>query len=119
MTKIVFVGDEPSETNVDPNIAFVGAKSFNTLVKWIKFVEPDYYICLNSNTEGCLRAVDKLYEAGFKVVTLGRDASLRVQAFTKSKIFYSLPHPSGLNRQLNDKTYIENKLETLWSLLHE
>lgn len=44
MIKVVFVGDEPSKTNVSPDIAFVGAKCFNTVVQWIKELNPDYYV---------------------------------------------------------------------------
>ena len=112
MIKVVFVGDEPSPTNVDPSIAFVGAKSFNTLVEWIKFLEPDYYLCLNSNTEGCLDAIGKLYNNGFIVIALGKKAEERCLCH------FVLPHPSGRNRKLNDKEYVNKCLSNIRKFIH-
>jgi hypothetical protein len=113
MTKVVFVGDEPSSTNIDPSIAFVGSRSLRTLVKWIKFLEPDYYICLNSNTEGCLDAIEKLYKNGFIVIALGKEAEKRCVCH------FVLPHPSGRNRKLNDKEYIDKCLANIKRWINE
>ena len=108
MTRVVFVGDAPSKTNVSDNIAFVGAKCFPTLVEWIKEINPDYYVCLNSNVFFDLEDAILLYKDGFKVVALGAKASERL-SLNDVKHFV-LPHPSGLNRQLNDKTLITTAL---------
>tara|TARA_B100000287_G_scaffold215852_1_gene203601 strand:- start:1126 stop:1500 length:375 start_codon:yes stop_codon:yes gene_type:complete len=44
-----------------------------------------------------------------KVIALGNIAS---EALTKIKVdHFKLPHPSGLNRQLNDKTYVSKVLK--------
>lgn len=117
MTKVVFVGDEPSASNVDPSIAFVGAKSFKTLVKWIKFIDPDYYICLNSHTEGCIQAIKVLHENGFIIVALGKKASERLDSFWN--FHFVLPHPSGLNRKLNDKEYVDKCLSNIKRWINE
>ena len=101
MIKVVFVGDEPSKTNVSPDIAFVGAKCFNTVVKWIKELNPDYYVCLNSDTISQLSDIKKLEKAGFKVIALGAKASERLEKMLIPHCV--LPHPSGLNRKLNNK----------------
>jgi uracil-DNA glycosylase len=101
MIKVVFVGDEPSKTNVSPDVAFVGAKCFNTVVEWIKQLQPDYYICLNSDTISQLSDIKRLEKAGFKVVAFGVKASKRLE---KMQIPHCvMPHPSGLNRKLNNK----------------
>lgn len=113
MIKIVFVGDEPSKTNANPGIAFVGAKSFKNLVKWIKLINPDYYICLNSNNDVSIRSIIELNSHGFKVVALGNKAFDRLISFIPLKDLFALPHPSGLNRKLNDKAYLEQCLNDI------
>lgn len=101
MVKVVFVGDCPSKTNTHPEIAFVGAKCFNTLVEWIKQLPIDYYICFNSNDADLSLKLDALTNEGFKVIALGNNASERLTAWKIEH--FKLPHPSGLNRILNDK----------------
>ena len=101
MIKVVFVGDEPSPTNISHQIAFVGAKCFERLVGWIKYLQPDYYICLNSNTDDDMLGIESLVDAGFQVVALGNKASKRLQKYDIDH--WKLPHPSGLNRKLNDE----------------
>ena len=101
MIKVVFVGDEPSKTNVHPEIAFVGAKCFPTLVQWIKQLPIDYYICVNSVDTNVIPKIQALKDDGFKVIALGNKASYNL---SNSRIeHFKLPHPSGLNRILNDK----------------
>jgi uracil-DNA glycosylase len=99
MIKVAIIGDEPSTKNVHRDLAFVGAKCFNTVVEWIKALDPDYYVCLNSNTPTDLDKVHVLAQQGFKLIALGEKASKRLGSLPHFK----LPHPSGLNRQLNDK----------------
>lgn len=108
MKKVVFVGDTASKLNVDSSIAFVGAKCFNTLVSWIGTVSPDYYICLNSDTRRSINQIKALYLQNFKVIALGELASSRLQR--EDLAHFKLPHPSGLNRQLNDTEFVANKL---------
>lgn len=113
MLRVVFVGDEPSKTNVNESIAFVGAKSFKNLVKWIKIIDPDYYICLNTNNGVSIRCIIELHNAGFKVVALGNKAFDRMVCFIPIKDLFLMPHPSGLNRKLNDKFYLEQCLNEI------
>ena len=46
-----------------------------------------------------------------KIVTLGRSAEYGCQILGIP--FFPMPHPSGLNRQLNDKKFIDSKIEEL------
>lgn len=109
MKNIVFVGDEPAKSNVSPDIAFVGARCFTTLVEWIKVLNPDFYICLNSDTISQLSDTKRLQKSGFRVIALGNKASERL---SKSQIpHFKLPHPSGLNRKLNNKESLQIDLE--------
>lgn len=46
-----------------------------------------------------------------KIVALGKTAE---KALTLLGLdFYAMPHPSGLNRKLNDKNYVEEKINGL------
>jgi hypothetical protein len=101
MIRVIFVGDEPSQTNVTPDVAFVGAKCFDTVVKWIKELQPDYYVCLNSDTVSQLSDIKKLEKFGFKVIAFGNKASEKLVKWNIPH--YKMPHPSGLNRKLNNK----------------
>lgn len=108
MTKVVFVGDEPSKLNIRSDIAFVGSRCFSTLVEWITNLAPDYYICINSGPEDLDKILDLYHMANFKVIALGNKASERL---SKLGIGHRiLPHPSGLNRMLNDKETVSMAL---------
>lgn len=99
MIKVAFIGDEPSKKNAHHDLAFIGAGCFKTVVEWIKDLNPDYYVCLNSSTSKDMDKIHVLAEQGFKLVALGEKASNRLGLLPHFK----LPHPSGLNRKLNDK----------------
>jgi uracil-DNA glycosylase len=53
----------------------------------------------------------------FAVVALGRYAALAAKK--ASLEFFELPHPSGLNRKLNDKTYVRGVLKECSEYLSE
>lgn len=108
MKKVVFVGDEPSKLNINSDIPFVGAKCFPKLVQWIKYIDPDYYLCVNSVKDSDLSLIKDLHNSNFKVIALGQKASIRL---VKMRIgHFVLPHPSGLNRLLNDKEKVAKTL---------
>lgn len=108
-TKVVFVGDQPSATNILEGYAFIGADCFPRLIEWINIISPDYYICLNSNELIYMSDIHKLViEADFKVIALGIRAASRLQEFEIDH--FMLPHPSGRNRQINDPIAIKELL---------
>lgn len=101
--KILFVGDEPSAFNRDPKKAFLGARCYPRLLKWIEYLEVKDYELLNSHKSYLLDTVKYLYNNGYKVITLGNKAHNRLK---KIKVeHHQLGHPSGLNRKLNSKAY--------------
>lgn len=110
MANVVFVGDEPSKTNIDVDVAFVGAKCFQRLTEWINYLGPDYYICLNSHTIRDISKIGILELNGFKIVALGAKASKRLE--DNGITHFKLSHPSGLNRKINDQKAIEHELDT-------
>lgn len=115
MTKVVFVGDEPSKKSLHPSVPFVGASCHKRLVKWIKFLNPDYYCCLNSNTKTSLEAADALAKGGCKVIALGREASLRLNQTPHHR----MPHPSPLNRDLNDAEFESTALKQAYYFVYD
>lgn len=101
--KVLFVGDEPSSKNKDPNIAFVGTPSFKRIAKWMDIIELKDIKLVNSHNENQLKIVKELKDCGYKVVALGNQASKRLK---KQGIdHHRLPHPSPRNRLLNNKKF--------------
>jgi hypothetical protein len=117
MKLVVFVGDEPSKLNISPDIPFVGAKCFNTFIGWVNKLKPDYYVTLNSDNISDLSDIIKLYKSGFKVVALGNKASERLKK--KGIEHKKLPHPSPLNRILNNKKVLDKQLKEVYSYIKD
>jgi uracil-DNA glycosylase len=108
MIKIVFVGDKPSSKNVSKNIPFVGAACFTRLVNWINFIKPDFYLILNSNLDSEINQIKLLYDLDFKILSLGKESYNRL---LKNQInSFLLPHPSPLNRQINNEHFVNQVL---------
>lgn len=108
MKKVLFIGDTPSKKNITPGLAFLGAACFPTLIEWIKVIQADFYLCLNSSqTE--MKLVPKLYEEGFSIIALGKVAAARLDNLGIP--YYELPHPSGRTSKLNEGPTIETWLD--------
>jgi hypothetical protein len=106
--RAVFVGDRPSRLNKSPNIAFEGAACYPRLIKWIAKLELSDYRLKNSHTSDLIAEIKLFRESGFAIIALGKAASERLSAAQVHH--FSLPHPSGLNRRINDQNYIEEAL---------
>ncbi len=105
--KILFVGDKPSRLNTDPNTAFIGSRCYPRLLRWIEHLGVTDYELVNSHTPELMK---KIKDHTWLRVTLGAKASQRL---SKAGISHMrLPHPSGLNRQINDKELIHKVLES-------
>jgi uracil-DNA glycosylase len=123
--RILFVGQSPSKRNFDSNIAFHGTQSFKTLINWIDKARLDYFDCVFVNactavdakepTESdiaLLRETVKRQPWDTKVVAVGKVAAWALRS-AGIENYLELPHPSGLNRQLNDKEFVAKKVEEL------
>lgn len=66
---------------------------------------------IRANLQSLKMKLDLCIDNGFKIVTLGRTAEKAVKMLGMDH--YSMPHPSGLNRQLNDKKFVEEKINGL------
>ena len=113
---IIFVGDKPSSKNIDPKVPFVGTQSYKRLLEWIwemNISVTDVVLCNTSNIDERgnieLPLFSTSIDAGDHVVALGKNAE---KFLRDNRIpFYPMPHPSGLNRQNNDKKFIKQKLK--------
>lgn len=119
---VLFVGQNPSRANLDPNVPFLGTRSNKVLQTWIKFLEIENYTSVNaSNKIGKVTAKDMdigrvYYNYNFwrhqeyvKVIALG---SYAAKACENADIpYFKLSHPSPKNRNLNNKQHVLKILE--------
>lgn len=133
--KILFVGSNPSQSSAS-NIPFYGdTKSLDTINKWIQQLQTDgltvsvdfINVCdfktLNNRplkTSEIKAALPSLrlkldQYSSTTIITLGKTAE---KAMTLLRLtHYAMPHPSGLNRKLNDSNYVAEKINGLKELL--
>lgn len=116
---ILFVGDKPSRYNYDPDIVFVGAICKGRLAKWIRFITGysklytalglplDGVQLINSTHERFRINASYYHTQRYPIIALGNAASKALHLIPHFK----LPHPSGRNRQINDKAFIQSRLE--------
>ncbi len=107
---VLFVGDRPSKLNTDPKVAFKGAKCEARLDAWIIETKAFPYYVINSTDQDALALIWLFQALGAPIVAIGNNASKYLNKEAKASHF-KLPHPSGRNRQINDKAFINNKLE--------
>ncbi len=110
---VLFVGDKPSNKMKPGAKPFEGAACEERLLMWIEDImtEVDYdprYKIINSINTNMLFLKIYVYFMGYPIIALGNEASKRL---IKAGIsHFKLPHPSGRNRQINDKEFISKKL---------
>ena len=130
MYKVVFIGSNPSERSSSVVPFWHDTSSNKILSSWIgqidvNTIESFHYLNVaNYVTPGnrplkiseikmeisSLR--ERLGELGdVKIIALGNSAQ---KAMTLMGVdFFAMPHPSGLNRQLNNLKYVEEKIKGL------
>lgn len=109
--KAIFVGDEPNKNAVN-RTPFVHAKCASRLQEWIDYLigDEDYVIVNQCDVSSHdILCMSTAYDC--MVIALGNKASKHLSAIATIKVtHFKLPHPSGLNRQLNDKAKLFLKL---------
>lgn len=107
---IVFIGDRPSMKNLDTNVPFVGTQSYRRLLEWIWKMDIDISQVV-MHTKDSLWLHNLRHNANYgsdKVICLGNKSS---DLLGKHGVHhYKLPHPSGLNRKLNDGKWLDKQL---------
>lgn len=118
---VLILGDKPNPSkNLSLDVAFVGTSSYKTLLEWVYRMDLDFNLVFIENAYdhlGFPRAKTKAMlsnEVANKVITLGANAENFLVGFNKDQIvplpYFNLPHPSGLNRELNDKKKLNDLL---------
>lgn len=135
-SRIFIIGEKPSEHNIDPAVPFVGTKSYKTLLEWVYTLDiniTDVHL-LNSTDLGLYRKIKHglTLNGVDKIICLGQVALSKVHKIyeeerasnflhdnvTLDRVF-ALPHPSGRNRKLNDKKYVDTILNQCKDWLRE
>ncbi len=123
---VLFVGDKPAKNNINEFVAFYGTQSYTTLMKWcdqmmlhhgkihmvnqchiINLTQAVDFVTLHYATDHKGRS-DKTHLSNCKVIALGRAAESRLIEMEIEH--FLLPHPSGLNRALNNKLELATTL---------
>lgn len=111
---VAFIGDEPSDKNLDKDVAFVGTQSYKRLLGWIAEMGISINHVYLANKRQCQfdgrggMCTPEGYMSIDAVVALGKEASKLLNRDMVAH--FSLPHPSGMNRQINDKEYVAEEL---------
>lgn len=121
--KVLLVGQNPSRHNLDPKIAFKGSKSFKVIEEWVQEMSLSDcgYMLVNAfpkvnqkykkaDVEVAISRVKNYMEMikPQKVIALGKMAA---KVLKKANIeHFELPHPSGLNRKLNNVEWLQEEL---------
>lgn len=106
---ILFIGDKPSPKMKPGARAFEGAACEQRLMEWIAHLDIREYKIINSNDPAILQlniTLGSWVEERLTLVALGNQASRNLGI----RVHFKLPHPSGKNRQINDKEFIAKKL---------
>lgn len=123
---VYFVADKPTKDNVSSSVPLVGTKSYKTLLNWIGEMDIDitrvrlYNQCDKPFTNILSQlTLNKAIELDqIKVIALGQKAANYLME-TGIEEYYILPHPSGLNRQLNKKDFLKDKLGSCKTYIYE
>lgn len=117
---IIFVGDKPSSRMKPGAKPFEGAACEKRLNAWIKKLGIIKYEMINSTDFGFDFQIGLADGFGCLIIALGNNAYKAIDKARKGPTMFSiydrkpifkLPHPSGRNRQINDKEFIAQKLK--------
>lgn len=115
---VYFIADKPTKENLSPKIPLVGTKSYRTLLGWCGEMNVDVSRVRMFNQSdkpfngiGNVSSLNQATELGhIRVVALGNKAFNYLLKVGVNE-FFVLPHPSGRNRQLNNKKFVQEKLD--------
>ena len=121
---ILFVASNPSRLNTDPQVAIIGSKSEKTFNGWVEYLAPDGQYKVVNVSDKILAHKETLKKSDYdlfklaahvfnpsitKVVALGNTASTALEKLDVE--YFKIPHPSPLNRFLNNTVQVEAVLE--------
>ncbi len=113
---VIFIGDKPSAKMRPDAKPFEGAACEARLKEWInELIGLSQYIIYNqSELHFPYPHFFVPFFCKYPIIALGNNAAKFLQKNQGN--YFKLPHPSGLNRQINDKEFITKKLKEckLW-----
>ena len=131
---IVFIGSNPSIKSGSVQPFWTDTRSRKVLSSWLSQLPSEYITCIrflnvfniptpnnrpltaSEIKNSLLRLGGDLYMMNpDKIIAVGKTAE-KALTLLRSKLnfdFYAMPHSSGLNRQLNDPIYVEEKIKGL------
>lgn len=124
--KIVFVGSNPSRASIDETAFHKSTRSSEILYQWIRTIEGTKEFLNVSSIKTQNNRPLKLSEIKSSlpelarrlqeiradhIVALGKTATKALTLLGER--FFEMPHPSGMNRKLNDKVYMQQKIKEL------
>lgn len=115
--RVLYVGQEPSRKNTHENVAFSGTQSGATLNEWLKEL-PGTPVLTNASYHLLPFLVLQFETAEYPIIAVGKEASIALAKLGCSK-WCSIPHPSRVNRQLNDPSFVAKKLDTARKFIAE
>lgn len=119
--KILIVGHSPSPSSTRRK----GNPTLERLNRWLDACDVDIYsftnLCASSatslkNGQICETMLKEIFSEYNKIITLGNEVKHYVSKMGFE--IYPLPHPSPLNRNLNDKKYETDVIKGLQSFIH-
>lgn len=123
---IYFIADKPTKDNVSQEVPLVGTQSYKTLLEWIGEMDIDIsrVRMYNQNDAPFSNVLSRasLNKAitlrQICVIALGQKAATYLKKAGINN-YFTLPHPSGRNRLLNDKHYVITRLENCKRYVYE
>lgn len=124
---VLFIGDRPSSKNLSQVIPFVGTKSYKVLLDWIYQMDLEIgniqmmnaYTADGTCTIPLALDYEDAFMSQFKIVCLGIEAKLAMSQYAPHLQYVCLPHPSGLNRKLNDKKELTKLLQLCRAFIYD
>lgn len=115
---VYFIADKPTKKNVHKNVPLVGTASYRTFVGWLADMHIDIgRVRLFNQSDNPFPGTASRFlnenaaKGNIRVVALGKAAMNYLMKVGVDE-FYALPHPSGLNRKLNDKKKLKETLDS-------
>lgn len=110
--KIIFVGDKPSPKMKPGANPFEGARCEGTFKRWVDSLGLKEVEVVNQ-CDHDIQYFHCAYLSGNRFVALGNNASKALKEIPH----FRLPHPSGKNRQLNNKDFVDKALEDCYNYI--
>lgn len=127
--RVLLLGQNPACASPTPESAFENTRSGKLLCEWCKVLGDHDYVLRNTvlyqtvrNRTPRLSEVD-IDDLRLRIALCQADVIVAVGALAHSALLsanidhHRLPHPSGLNRQLNDPMYVAEQLTELAHVL--